>query len=66
MYWVSTFEYNGLYHVQQKVCEVLKDLSLKDIAARHPHNPFINEELIVSFYSHAIFGMIVQWIKGGF
>ncbi|WP_026583136.1 TetR/AcrR family transcriptional regulator [Bacillus sp. J33] len=56
---------NTLSGLQQKLCNVLKGLTLEDLKGDLP-NPKINRELQVSFYVHALFGMITEWINEGF
>lgn len=45
---------------QRMICDVLRDLSLQDL--NHIFPPHINPELLASYQSHAIFGMIMEWI----
>ncbi|WP_088043649.1 TetR/AcrR family transcriptional regulator [Bacillus sp. EAC] len=56
---------NILTGFQRKICDVLKNLSLQDLIV-HNSNNLINRELVASYHSHAIFGMIIEWINDGF
>ncbi|WP_308722301.1 TetR/AcrR family transcriptional regulator [Paenibacillus polysaccharolyticus] len=49
---------------QRMICDVLRDLSLQDL--NHIFPPHINPELLASYQSHAIFGMIMEWIRQDF
>nr|WP_154984650.1 TetR/AcrR family transcriptional regulator [Paenibacillus xylanexedens] len=49
---------------QCMICDVLRDLSLQDL--NHIFPPHINPELLASYQSHAIFGMIMEWIRQDF
>ncbi|GGH69653.1 TetR family transcriptional regulator [Paenibacillus silvae] len=49
---------------QRMICDVLRDLSLQDLNYIFP--PHINPELLASYQSHAIFGMIMEWIRQDF
>ena len=49
---------------QRMICDVLRDLSLKDLNQIFPQH--INPELLASYQSHAIFGMILEWIRQDF
>jgi len=56
---------NILTGFQRKICDVLKNLSLQDLIVHNPNN-LINRELVASYHSYAIFGMIIEWINDGF
>lgn len=49
---------------QQMICNVLRDLALQDLNEIFPTH--INRELLASYQSHAIFGMIIEWIHQDF
>lgn len=49
---------------QRMICDVLRDLSLQDLNQIFPQH--INPELLASYQSHAIFGMIMEWIRQDF
>ncbi|WP_339849169.1 TetR/AcrR family transcriptional regulator [Paenibacillus sp. FSL W7-1088] len=49
---------------QQMICEVLRNLALQDLTEVFPSH--INQELLASYQSHAIFGMILEWIRQEF
>lgn len=50
---------------QNRLCEVLKKLSIQDLKFI-PNTGTIDVELQASYQSHALFGMIFEWVKGGF
>lgn len=50
---------------QEKICNILRELILKDLSYLMPADN-INKELIASYHAYAIFGMIMEWINGGF
>lgn len=58
---------NVLPGFQNKICDVLKQLSQQDL---HTHSlssrKNINFDLFSSYNAYAIFGLIVEWVKGGF
>jgi len=56
---------NALTGFQYKICNILRSLLLQDITG-YKLNKNINIELIASYHSYAIFGMIIDWINGGF
>ena len=56
---------NALSGLQSKLCDVLKEVTLKDLKGVQ-FNPKINRELQASFYVHAMLGMITEWINHGF
>ncbi|RXJ04563.1 TetR/AcrR family transcriptional regulator [Anaerobacillus alkaliphilus] len=56
---------NALTGFQNKICHILKELILNDLTDLIP-NGNINKELIASYHSYAIFGMIMEWVNGGF
>ncbi|WP_145146197.1 TetR/AcrR family transcriptional regulator [Paenibacillus xylanexedens] len=49
---------------QRMICDVLRDLALQDL--NHIFPPHINHEILASYQSHAIFGMIMEWIRQEF
>ncbi|MCL6660675.1 TetR/AcrR family transcriptional regulator [Paenibacillus amylolyticus] len=49
---------------QHMICDVLQDLALQDL--NHIFPPHINHEILASYQSHAIFGMIMEWIRQDF
>ncbi|UPK44878.1 TetR/AcrR family transcriptional regulator [Paenibacillus pabuli] len=49
---------------QQMICDVLRDLALQDLNEIFPSH--INRELLASYQSHAIFGMVIEWIRQEF
>jgi len=56
---------NVLTGFQNKICDVLRSLSLQDLID-YSSNPNFNRELAASYHSYAIFGMVIEWINGGF
>ncbi|MFT4413777.1 TetR/AcrR family transcriptional regulator C-terminal domain-containing protein [Fredinandcohnia humi] len=56
---------SALTGFQNKICDVLKDLTIQDLSSQSS-NPNINREIVASYHSYAILGMIIEWIKGGF
>jgi len=56
---------NALTGFQYKICNILRSLLLQDITG-YKLNENINIELIASYHSYAIFGMIIDWINGRF
>ncbi|WP_339197243.1 TetR/AcrR family transcriptional regulator [Paenibacillus sp. FSL P4-0176] len=49
---------------QRMICDVLRDLALQDL--NHIFPAHINHEILASYQSHAIFGMIMEWIRQDF
>lgn len=49
---------------QRMICDVLRDLALQDL--NHIFPPHINHEILASYQSQAIFGMIMEWIRQDF
>ncbi|KMK75211.1 TetR/AcrR family transcriptional regulator [Alkalihalobacillus pseudalcaliphilus] len=52
----------SLAGVQQKIFEVIRTLVLEDLIDIIPTNN-INKELLASYHSYAIVGMMVEWIQ---
>ncbi|MGM0866683.1 MAG: TetR/AcrR family transcriptional regulator [Bacillota bacterium] len=50
---------------QYKLCDILKNLSMQDFDD-HDNESSVNRELLSSYHSYAIFGMIIEWINGRF
>jgi AcrR family transcriptional regulator len=50
---------------QYKLCDILKNLSMQDFDD-HDNDSSVNRELLSSYHSYAIFGMIIEWINGRF
>jgi len=56
-----------LHGFQYKLCEILKELSIQDFhAPAMEMDSHIDKEIAASYYAYALFGMLVEWIKGGF
>lgn len=58
-------ESNVLSGLQNRICSELKKLFLHDFLSGQT-NPNINKELLASYQAYAIFGLIIEWINGGF
>ncbi|CAM5200388.1 TetR family transcriptional regulator OS=Ureibacillus acetophenoni OX=614649 GN=SAMN05877842_11483 PE=4 SV=1 [Ureibacillus acetophenoni] len=56
---------NKLAGFQHKICNVLKELALKDLIDLHK-NSSIDSEIQASYHAYAIFGMIVEWVNSDF
>jgi AcrR family transcriptional regulator len=50
---------------QHQFCMILKELALNDLHHTLPDSN-INREIHASYQAYALFGMIVEWINGGF
>ncbi|WP_078549500.1 TetR/AcrR family transcriptional regulator [Litchfieldia alkalitelluris] len=50
---------------QHKITHVLKKLAIQELPGRFPH-PTINRELIASYHSYAMLGLILELINDGF
>lgn len=57
---------NVLPGFQNKICEILKKLILQDLGPFNNSDPTINMDLFSSYTAYALFGLIIEWIKGGF
>lgn len=55
---------NVLPGFQNKICDILKELTKQDLVA--VNNTNINIELFSSYTAYALFGLIMEWVKGGF
>ncbi|WP_172254021.1 TetR/AcrR family transcriptional regulator [Saccharibacillus deserti] len=58
-------ESQALPGLADRICGVIKELSLHDLEAQG-HNPRIDRELYAGYQAYAIWGMILEWIKGGY
>lgn len=56
---------NQLYYLQNRVCSELKKLFLYDFSSSQ-FSPTLNGEILASYQAHAIFGIMTEWIHGGF
>lgn len=56
---------NALPGFQNRICQELKNLYLKDLFPAD-RNVQSNSALFASYHSYAIFGMIMEWVDGGF
>ena len=50
---------------QNRMCGELKKISLEELSSSH-EDPTINSDLLASYQSYAIFGLIIQWIQEDF
>ncbi|MEK5434754.1 TetR/AcrR family transcriptional regulator [Paenibacillus sp. FSL R5-0923] len=57
---------NVLPGFQNKICDILKELTKQDLVAVNNTNNNINIELFSSYTAYALFGLIMEWVKGGF
>ena len=56
---------NGLPGFQNRICNVLIDLTMHDIRV-DVDDPVIDRQILASYTGYSLFGMIVEWVKGGF
>lgn len=56
---------NALPGFQNRICQELKKLSLQDLFPAE-RNVQRNQAMFASYHSYAIFGMIMEWVDGGF
>lgn len=56
---------NVLPDLQNKICEVIKQISIQDLFSVNENNA-INTELYASFHAYALVGMIIEWVRGNF
>ena len=56
---------NAFGGFQNRICGILKNLYLEDVTDMSP-SPKIDQELLAGFRAHAVFGLIAEWVKGGF
>lgn len=57
---------NVLPGFQNRICNALKQLAQSDLVVEMSPNERINAELLSSYNAYAIFGLIVEWVRGGF
>lgn len=57
---------NVLPGFQNKICDILKELTKQDLVSVNNTNTNINIELFSSYTAYALFGLIMEWVKGGF
>lgn len=50
---------------QNKLCSIIKDLSLNDLQTVQKTNS-INQDLQASYQAHALVGLIIEWVKSDF
>ncbi|TWT05244.1 TetR/AcrR family transcriptional regulator [Planococcus sp. CPCC 101016] len=56
---------NVLPGFQNRVCQVLKELVQHDLAAVKPEAN-IDRSLLSSYNAYALFGLIIEWVNGGY
>lgn len=56
---------NALTGFQHKLASILRGLLLEDLL-QTTEDDGIDRKLQAGYHSHAIFGMIVEWVRGGF
>ncbi|WP_456274678.1 TetR/AcrR family transcriptional regulator [Bacillus sp. AK031] len=64
-FYTLIFKTDTLAGFQHKFCSIIKDLTLTDLQDQIT-NSKINRELHASYQAYAIFGLIIEWINGGF
>jgi len=57
---------NALPGFQDRICDSLKQLVKRDQAVTGQAGPAINPDLFASYTAYALFGLIVEWVKGDF
>jgi AcrR family transcriptional regulator len=60
-----TVQTTTLAGFQHRFCSIFKELALNDFYYDLP-NPKINTALNAGYQAYAIFGLIIEWINGGF
>jgi AcrR family transcriptional regulator len=65
-YYTIIVNSNVLPGFQNKICDILKELTKQDLVAVNNTNNNINIELFSSYTAYALFGLIMEWVKGGF
>lgn len=56
---------NVLPGFQNRICQVLKELVQTDLAKAMP-DANIDRSLLSSYNAYALFGLIIEWVNGGF
>ncbi|UQZ36671.1 TetR/AcrR family transcriptional regulator [Paenibacillus sp. PK3_47] len=57
---------NSLSGMYNQICKVLIKLALQDLTDTRRAEQKVNLELHASYQAYAIFGMIAEWVNGGF
>lgn len=65
-FYTNIINSNVLPGFQNKICNVLKQLAQNDLEVVTHTNKKINIDLFSSYNAYAIFGLIVEWVKGDF
>lgn len=58
-------ESQALPGLSERICSVIKELSLSDLEIEIS-DPLIDRTLYAGYQAYAIWGMILEWIRGGF
>ncbi|WP_244946839.1 TetR/AcrR family transcriptional regulator [Planococcus soli] len=64
-FYTITIKSNVLPGFQNRICQVLKELIQSDLSKLMP-NPKIDRSLLSSYNAYALFGLIIEWVNGGF
>ncbi|MDR7317495.1 TetR-like C-terminal domain-containing protein [Brevibacillus nitrificans] len=56
---------NALPGFQHRICLELKKLYLHELFPKDGRIK-VNEDLLASYHSYALFGMIIEWVDGGY
>ncbi|MFB6466984.1 TetR/AcrR family transcriptional regulator [Cytobacillus sp. Hz8] len=59
------FQSNVIPGFQNRMVHELKTLAIEDMTVFNT-NPNINRELQTSYYTHALLGMVTEWVQGDF
>ncbi|MGE7932923.1 TetR/AcrR family transcriptional regulator [Viridibacillus arvi] len=66
-FYTLTVKTNVLYGFQNRICIELKRLALEDLSNIYTNtNNKIDNNLLASYTSYAILGMMIEWVKAGF
>ncbi len=64
-FYALVVESQALPGLPDRICGVIKELSLHDLEVE-TINPRVDPSLYAGYQAYAIWGMILEWIKGGF
>lgn len=64
-FYALVVESQALPGLSDRICGVIKELSLRDLEIEVA-DPLIDRALYAGYQAYAIWGMILEWIKGGF
>ncbi|WP_163971162.1 TetR/AcrR family transcriptional regulator [Oceanobacillus halotolerans] len=54
-----------LQELQNKLGDVIKNLLLQDLLINN-HQSNLKSEFLASYHAHALLGLIIEWVQGGF